>query len=151
MAGTALEYNLNDVKKLSQKLKAYQFTASQKRGLLKSLGKEIEEQTTERFDTKRDPDGTSWKAVSGTYRAYLEKHFPSAKPPLIREGDLQNSITSQLQDSDSVLVGATMEYAAYHQEGTKKIAARKFLGLNAENIADLADAVDTFMRDKLNE
>ena len=47
-------------------------------------------------------------------------------PLLIRSGNLRQSITWRLNGSDSVVVGAPVKYASYHQLGTKKMPARPF-------------------------
>ena len=47
-------------------------------------------------------------------------------PLLIRSGNLRQSISWRLSGSDTVVVGAPMKYAAYHQLGTRKMPARPF-------------------------
>jgi phage gpG-like protein len=143
--GAMVEIKTDEIKKLCSKINSFALTPSKKAELLKGLGLEIEEQTKERFDTKTDPDGTKWHDVTTAYKKYLHKHFPGAKPPLVREGYLQNTIEYQLQGSDAVLIGSPMEYADYHQNAKSAKRLRKFLGLNVQNIADLEDLVDTFM------
>jgi hypothetical protein len=39
-----------------------------------------------------------------------------------------------------------MEYADYHQNAKKAKRRRKFLGLSTDNIADLQNVVDEFMK-----
>lgn len=146
--GAMIEINLNDIGKLAQKINSYALTPSQKTGLLQSLGSEVEDQTKERFDTKLDPDGNKWHDITDVYRKYLQKHFPSAKPPLIRAGLLQMSIEYQLQGSETVVIGSPAEYADYHQNAKKESRRRRFLGLSTDNIHELEGIVDTFMRGK---
>jgi phage gpG-like protein len=62
---------------------------------------------------------------------------------------MRNSIESQLEGSDTVLIGSTMEYADYHQNAKKEKRRRKFLGLSSGNIVDLQNAVDEFMKGKV--
>jgi phage gpG-like protein len=68
---------------------------------------------------------------------------------LVREGYL-SAIDFQLKGSASVLAGSAMEYADYHQNAKKKNRRRRFLGLNTNNIADLSDLIDDFMKGKAN-
>jgi phage gpG-like protein len=143
--GTAVEIKLQEIDKLAQKLNSFVLSGGDKAGLLKSLGMVIEEQTKERFDTKRDPDGNEWRKITDAYYKYLEKHFPGAGPPLIREGYLRDSIENQLQGNDSIIVGSPMEYADYHQNAKSEKRRRRFLGFSMDNIAELQDAVDEFM------
>lgn len=51
----------------------------------------------------------------------------SANEPLLRTGDLKNSITHNADDKEAY-VGTDLEYAKYHEFGTSKIPARPFLG-----------------------
>jgi phage gpG-like protein len=143
--GSMVEIKIDEIKKLVSKINSFALSSSKKAALLSGLGLEIEEQTKERFDTKIDPDGVKWRDITNAYKKYLHKHFPGAKPPLVREGYLQNTIEFQLQGSDAILVGSPMEYADYHQNAKSPKRLRKFLGLSVRNIEDLEDLVDTFM------
>jgi phage gpG-like protein len=143
--GAMVEIKTNEIKKLAAKINSFALTSTEKTKLLSALGLEIEEQTKERFDTKIDPDGKAWHKISDAYKKYLHKHFPGAKPPLVREGYLQNTIEFQLQGNDAILVGSPMEYADYHQSAKSPKRLRKFLGLSVQDIADLEDLVDVFM------
>ncbi len=48
-------------------------------------------------------------------------------PLLIRSGNLRQSITWRFNGNDSVVVGSPVQYAIYHQMGTKRMPARPFL------------------------
>ena len=144
--GNAVEINLREIDTLARKLNAFVLSGGDKTKLLKSLGLVVEEQTKERFDTKRDPDGNAWRKTTEAYHKYLTKHFPGAQPPLVREGGLRDSIENQLLGGDSILIGATAEYADYHQSAKKENRRRKFLGLGANDINELQDEIDNFMK-----
>jgi phage gpG-like protein len=150
MGSAAVEIKLQEIDKLAQKLHSFVLSGGDKAGLLKSLGLVIEEQTKERFDTKRDPDGNEWRKITDAYRTYLERHFPGAQPPLVREGYMRDSIENQLLGSDSVIVGSPREYADYHQNAKSEKRRRKFLGFSAANIIELQDAVDEFMKEQVS-
>jgi len=146
MAGTAVEIKLDEINKLQQKLNAFVLSGGDKASLLDSLGMVIEEQTKERIEiTKLNPDNIKWDSWKESTHKYLQKHFPKASL-LFREGYLQMSIEHQLKGNDTVLVGSPMEYAEYLQDGTKKMEARKFLGFGTDNIIELQNAVDEFIR-----
>ena len=89
--------------------------ARARRAALLQIGKTIKIHTREAFNepSKRPSPWTPRKSGG--------KH-----PLLIRSGDLRQSIRSRLSGSDTVVVGAPMKYAAYHQMGTKKMPARPF-------------------------
>ena len=46
-----------------------------------------------------------------------------------------------------LLTGATKEYAGFLQDGTKRMPARPFIGLSAQDIADLADLIDAWLKE----
>jgi phage gpG-like protein len=148
MGGAAVEIKLQEIDKLARKLNEFVLSGGDKTRLLNSLGMVIEEQTKERFDTKLDPEGNEWRKITDAYRAYLEKHFP-ASSLLVREGFLQMSIEHQLTGSDTVLVGSPMEYAEYHQDAKNEKRRRRFLGFGTDNIIELQDAVDEFMKEQV--
>ena len=51
-------------------------------------------------------------------------------PLLIKSGDMRQSISWKLEGEDTVVVGSSMEYARYHQEGTKHMPARPFFPID---------------------
>jgi phage virion morphogenesis protein len=146
--GSAVEIKLQEIDKLARKLNSFVLSGGDKTRLLKSLGMVIEEQTKERFDTERDPQGDPWRALTEAYKN--RKALTSRGGILTREGDLKISIENQVKGSDSVLVGSPMEYADYHQNAKKENRRRMFLGFGADNIRELQDAVDEFMEEEVS-
>jgi phage gpG-like protein len=144
---SVVEIKLDEIQKLVSKINSYALTPSQKSGLLKSLGVEIEAQTVERFYTQIAPEGDKWHELTEAYAK--RKIKKSSGGILVREGYMRDSIESQLEGSDTVLIGSTMEYADYHQNAKKEKRRRKFLGLSSDNIVDLQNAVDEFMKGKV--
>ena len=147
MGAANVSVNIKEIEALAKKLNGYALTSAQETALLKSLGVEIEAQISERIEsTKRDPEGKTWADIADKTRRYLLKHFPSARPPLWRTGELLDTIESQVSGG-VLLTGATKEYAGYLQEGTKRMPARPFIGLSAQDIADLADLIDAWLKE----
>ena len=147
MGSANVSVNIKEVEALAKKLKGYALTLAQENNLLKSLGVEIEAQISERIEsTKRDPEGKTWAELADKTRQYLLKHFPSARPPLWRTGELLDTIESQVSGG-VLLTGATKEYAGFLQDGTKRMPARPFIGLSAQDIADLADLIDAWLKE----
>lgn len=147
MGSACVSVNIKELKTLTKKLKGYALTPAQENNLLKSLGVEIETQISERIEsTKRDPEGKTWADIADKTRRYLLKHFPSARPPLWRTGELLDTIESQVSGG-VLLTGATKEYAGFLQDGTKRMPARPFIGLSAQDIADLADLIDAWLKE----
>ena len=148
MGSANVSVNIKEVEALAKKLKGYALTPAQEENLLKSLGIEIETQISERIEsTKRDPEGKTWADIAEKTQKYLVRHFPSARPPLWRTGELLDTIESQVSGA-VLLTGATKEYAGYLQEGTKRgMPARPFIGLSAQDISDLADLIDAWLKE----
>jgi len=149
--GAAVEIKLQEIDKLQRKLNEFVLSGGDKERLLNSLGMVIEEQTKERIDiTKQDPDNKKWDPWKESTQKYMQKYFPKASL-LYRDpsGGLLNSIEHQMKGSDAVLVGSSKEYAGYLQEGTKNMVARKFLGFGTDNIIELQNAVDEFMKEQV--
>jgi phage virion morphogenesis protein len=140
-----IEVNVKDVQQLAQKLNAYALSDAQSKNLLHSLGAKIAEQTEDRFDDERDPEGNKWRKLTEAYAKRKAKK--SRGGILVREGYM-SKIIFQVNGSASVLAGSAMEYADYHQNAKKKNRLRRFLGLNNNNIADLSDRIDEFMKGK---
>lgn len=127
--------------------------------LLGHLGRMIQEQTRERFETKLAPDGSTWtpnRAGTST---------------LLRQGHLKRSIDYTVA-GETAIIGSGLIYAAIHQNGgvikakTKKalmfrignqwvtrrsvkIPKRAYLGISAENREDILDQVGRFLRARL--
>jgi phage gpG-like protein len=63
---------------------------------------------------------------------------------------LRSTIENQLKGSDTVLIGTPMEYGIYHQDAKDEKRRREFLGYSVDNIAELQDAVDEFMKEHVS-
>ena len=149
MDSANVSVNIKEIEALTKKLKGYALTPAQETALLKSLGVEIETQISERIEsTKRDPEGKTWADIAEKTRKYLVRHFPSARPPLWRTGELLDTIESQVS-SGVLLTGATKEYARYLQDGTMRLPARPFIGLSTQDISDLADLIDAWLKEHI--
>jgi phage gpG-like protein len=65
-------------------------------------------------------DGTPWKRPK-----------KETKRPLLRKTDrMYNSIRVLRSSSRSVLIGTNVRYAKYHNEGTKYLPKRQFIGID---------------------
>jgi len=146
--GAAVEIKLQEIDKLARKLNEFVLSGGDKTRLLNSLGKLIEEQQIkERIDTtKKDPDNVKWDPWKESTQKFMQK-YSKGSSLLNREGGLLDSIEHQMKGSDAILVGSSKEYASYLQEGTKNMVARKFLGFGTDNIIELQNAVDEFMKE----
>jgi len=145
--GAAVEIKLREIERLQKKLEKFALSGSDKEMLLTSLGGKLEHQTWERFTLQKDPSGDPWHELTEAYKK--RKGLTSTGGILNREGHLISTIESQLTGRDSVLVGSPMEYADFHQSAKDKKRRREFLGLSTDNIDELEDAIDLFLRGKI--
>jgi phage virion morphogenesis protein len=145
--GAAVEIKLQEIERLQKKLNDFALSGGDKDRLLTSLGNAMVGQTEERFALQKDPKGDPWHELTEAYKK--RKGFISTGGILDREGLLKISIIPQLTGKDSILVGSPMEYADYHQSAKDKKRRREFLGLSTDNIDELEDAIDVFLRGKI--
>ena len=149
MAGTFVKFDTREIEQLVRRMnQGATLKPADRNQLLKSLGAEIEDQTRERFDTKKTPEGTSWKDIADATREYYSKAFPGAQPSLVVTGGLRDSIETQSQGQWAVIVGATKEYAAVHQWGweARNIDARPYLGIGPQDEQALAGIAIEFIQ-----
>ena len=121
--------------------------------LLSQLSQSVVEQTRERFETKKAPDGHEWV---GRSPAYLKTDPPGST--LVRGGFLKESIASQIYSPEVAVVGSKLSYAKVHQYGGRgefngqgiNIPARPYLGVSQENKATLRKIAEGWIRRAVN-
>lgn len=143
MAGTALEldYNLSGLSRLEGRIK--RLTNLDRHRLLETMGGVVESQTRRRIETEKEsPDGKSWDDWSPRYA----KTRHGGHTLLMNEGDLHDSIQF-LVTGGAVEIGSNLIYAAPQQFGLEErnIPDRPFLGISADNGAELEHTVDRFL------
>lgn len=96
--------------------------------LLDAIGATLESKVEQRFDAKLDPNGQKWAPLAeSTQLRYAKKDRKRKRGSLLERSRLmRNSLTYQVQ-SDSVLLGFGVAYAAYHETGTRKMPRRGLL------------------------
>lgn len=102
--------------------------------LAKRIGVAFEKQVADQFRQSRDPYGKPWKPVErnrGRDRRARAKRARAGKParadkPLIDTGRMRGSVTHRVSGT-SVRILIPVEYASYHQDGTRRIARRQML------------------------
>jgi len=161
-----VSFDLREVEAVRQMLADAALDSGGRQRLLASIGAEMEAQTKKRFDAQRSPDGDSWKALAQKTQDYYASKGKGHRSLLVGEGLLRDSITSSVQEgASSVLVGATMEYAAVHQFGAtitpktakalavpgygmlRKVAipARPYLGVSQNDASAIASLAAAFL------
>jgi len=141
--GAVVNINLSEIEKLANKLNSFCLSGYQKESLLHDIGVEVREQILDRFDFETDPKGDPWKKLVDATIRFKNKYFGGGI--LEREGFLKDTLSFNVNGEESVLVGSPMSYAGFHQEGTKKLPARPFLGVSTDNINELESVIDKFL------
>ncbi|MCQ9384446.1 phage virion morphogenesis protein [Brevibacterium moorei] len=100
-------------------------------GFLTNLSKWIEEQEAQQFKKEGGAYPPKWAALSKEYAKWKGQHYPG-KGILERTGDLKTSLTTsgsgiRAVHNGTLTFGTLVEYAAYHQNGTKTMPARPVL------------------------
>jgi phage virion morphogenesis protein len=91
---------------------------------LNEIGMEIEGRVSARFETRRDPSGQAWKPwAESTRKSYPKDGNGSI---LDRYGDMLDSLSYQA-DKTSVSIGFGVDYAVYHEYGTRNMPRRGLL------------------------
>lgn len=116
MSSAFISVDVKQVQGLADILNGVSLEPADRVKLLKSIGPELETQTQNRFDDKRDPEGNPWKEIAARTKAYYQEKGIQHSTLLV-SGGLRDSIESQVPDSWQVIVGATKVYAAIHQFG----------------------------------
>ena len=150
MSGAYVSSDIKELEGLAAILKRSALSVSDRAALMKSLGNEIVEQSRSRIlETQEDPDGNKWQDYAdSTLRGLKAKGIEKVVSLLNREGYLHQSIDVQQSGQWSVLVGSAREYAGVHQWGykPKNIPARPYLGLSSDDISDLTELAEIFLK-----
>lgn len=148
MAGTALEldYNLSGLSRHEERIK--RLTHLDRTRLLDAMGAIVETQTRRRIESEKEsPDGQSWVDWSPRYA----KTRHGGHSLLQNEGHLHDSIQF-LVTGDVVEIGSNLVYAAPQQFGLEErnIPDRPYLGISADNGAELEHTVNSFLDKVVN-
>lgn len=110
----------------------------QRYDLLSHLADSIKNQSQERFETQRAPDGQPWQQWSEIYSEKVQAAGNPKHSLLHRTGALRDSIASQIFSPDSAVIGSKLSYAKIQNYGGIseegwRIPARPFLGLGEKD------------------
>jgi phage virion morphogenesis protein len=142
-----VQYDLAGVARLQERIA--KLGSLDRRGLLEQLAGVAESQTRRRIsEEQQSPDGEPWQAWSANYAA--TRH--GGHSLLQGEGDLVDSITSEIE-GDEALIGSNLVYAAIHQfggtpdmaPGPAGIPAREYLGFSQDNLDEIEAVADRWL------
>lgn len=143
MAGAAVTVSTAQVERMSARLAQFQGKLRNPKGVARGIGQLLEAQTKRRIqDEKTAPDGTAWARWSDETASQRKGHHSL----LLFEGRLRDSVVGQALNGTTVVVGASMIYAAVHQYGHtfangRKVPARPFLGMSDDNADEVVDLI----------
>lgn len=115
--------------------------------LLEDVGAEVESQTRRRIQSEKTaPNGEAWDPWSESYAE--TRH--GGHSLLQGEGALLDSIQHLVEGNETV-IGSNMVYARAQQEGNPKqnLPAREYLGLSPENVRDVDDVMNDWLKRRL--
>lgn len=143
--------DIEEIKKLQDKLKSLKLSSSEERDILEAIGTEIETQIEERFENQRDVSGNKWQDISQKTKEYYNKKGIVGSI-LSRTRQLRDTIESQVNNGQ-LLTGATKVYAAVHNFGddSRNIPQREFLGLSSDNYADIENIINEFLENSIKK
>lgn len=143
--------DIEEIKKLQDKLKSLKLSSSEERDILEAIGTEIETQIEERFENQRDVSGNKWQDISQKTKEYYNKKGIVGSI-LSRTRQLRDTIERQVNNSQ-LLTGATKVYAAVHNFGddSRNIPQREFLGLSSDNYADIENIINEFLENTIKK
>lgn len=143
-----LQFDLSSIGRLQERIA--RLGNIDRRGLLEQLTSEVESQTRERITSgaEKAPDGEPWQSWTSRYAA--TRHGDNSM--LDGEGDLEDSITSEIE-GDEALIGSNLVYAAIHQfggtpdmaPGPAGIPARAYLGFSRDNLDEIEAVADRWL------
>lgn len=111
--------------------------------LMDAIGQMVEDESKERFLSKKAPDGVSWASLAPSTQAKKGNNNI-----LVHSGDLQNSIHHYV-GHNNVVIGTDRHYSQYHQLGTKHIPARPFLGLGQTDKQRISELINSYLAGEL--
>ena len=144
--------DIEEIKKLQDKLKNLKLSSSEEKDILDAIGTEIETQIEERFENQRDVSGNKWQDISQKTREYYNKKGGIVGSILSRTRQLRDTIESQVNNGQ-LLTGATKVYAAVHNFGddSRNIPQREFLGLSSDNYEDIENIINEFLENSIKK
>lgn len=152
MSGVKFGVELDDAAAQAMFAAVQSGATSGARPLFTEIGSILEASARERIEsTKRAPDGTPWLPIS---EAWIERKRERgyAEGILTMRGDLLNSITFEAGQAHVDIIAGPTDYAAIHQFGgaagrnhATQIPARPYLGVSAEDAAEIQEAAEDWL------
>jgi phage virion morphogenesis protein len=109
---------------------------------MKNIGEYLVLSTDDRFRNEVDPSGNNWRPDSPRTIAMKRAQGRILKT-LQSTGRLRSSLAYRAE-SDRVVVGTNVSYAAKHQLG-QGVPRREFLGVNRQDLKEIASILQDYL------
>lgn len=111
--------------------------------VMREVGDAVREASMDAFKREASPEGAKWPPLSP---ATIRRRRGGPVHRILQDtGALRQSIVKRLEGNRSVIVGARVEYAPFHQFGTKRMPARPFLGVSPATREEIMDVIDDWL------
>jgi phage virion morphogenesis protein len=113
---------------------------------LNEVGLYMEMETRMNFARQSDPDGAPWASLAASTAAR------KGSSVILREtGSLAGGIASEGASGNQVVIRSTGgHYGIYHQTGTKKMPARKFIGIGDRHKPKIKKIIESYVKEALS-
>ncbi|SIS87998.1 phage virion morphogenesis protein [Neptunomonas antarctica] len=151
MAGSELSIRVNiDSQPITDRLRRLAASARDAQPAMMEIAEFLHERTRDHFDNEQDPDGNPWAPLAESSQgAKRRKGVPVDQILHGQSLHLRDTIFPFWSNNEAgVSTGLGSEaYAATHQFGAdkRKIPARPFLGLSAEDENEIVDILNQFL------
>lgn len=119
------------------------------RPVMGGIGGILATSTADRIrESKTAPDGSPWAEWTKRTRAMRTDDKGKVRGSLLLQSGMQGGLLRTITyeaSQDSVVVGSGKHYAAYLQQGTRRMVARPFLGLSAQDYHDIDELLADFL------
>lgn len=92
------------------------------------------------FQNSTSPTGVPWKELS---KKTIKKRKKNSDKPLLDSTRLSRSLLNASHGARSIRFGTNVEYAGFHQFGTRHIRARPFMPITAQGELTMAGPAKT--------
>lgn len=110
---------------------------------LEGFQETLRETHSQHFSGRRNPTGEAWPALAASTIARKGHDIPLVETGRLRASVLELNHPDHLGgvSERGLVFGTDVEYGIFHQDGTRRIPQREFVGMNEETFQVMADGV----------
>lgn len=133
-----IEIDLLQFERLSSSLEDLRESGLNGREILTFAAELAKNDSENTFGTGTSTDGSSWLES--------QRAINNGGTTLVETGRLRNSIQIAVDD-ELANIGTNVEYGKYHQNGTRNLPQRAFLGIEDESVEAVIDRIERMIED----